>query len=219
MPLLLYNIIDRVVIQKEVLHLNKKLPPSAPFIVCGIVWAAYAVIFPYYRLLHIIPAAVLGIAAGILTSRFTEKPEPKPEPEPVINRIQEQAAELDAYARRLKNIAEGINDKAVSDCALSVCDTMTKIAENIEANPIDSKKSRTFTKHYVPTVISVFERFSTLEKQNVSDGNIGQSMDEIRASLGKIDGMFRKQLDDMFEDDALDIKTDINVLNNLMGER
>jgi hypothetical protein len=31
--------------------------------------------------------------------------------------------------------------------------------------------------------------------------------------------MFRKQLDDMFEDDALDIKTDINVLNNLMGER
>lgn len=198
--------------------MKRFLPPSAPFLAFGVTWAAYALIFPFYRVLHLIPALLVSLAAGAAVSRFTEKPEPAPEPEPVITRVQEQAAQLDSYARELRAIAGTIKDPEVSRYASSICDTMTKMAENIEANPIDIKKARSFTKHYIPTVLTVFERYANLEAQNVSGGNIGQSMDEIEASLARIDSLFRKQLDDMFDDDALDIKTDISVLEQLMSD-
>ena len=198
--------------------MKRLLPPSAPFLAFGGAWAAYALLFPFYRPVHLVPAALVSLAAGAAAGRFTEKPEPAPEPEPVITRVQEQAAQLDSYARELRAIAGTIKDPEVSRYASSICDTMTKMAENIEANPIDSKKARSFTKHYIPTVLTVFERYANLEAQNISGGNIGQSMDEIEASLARIDSLFRKQLDDMFDDDALDIKTDISVLEQLMSD-
>lgn len=198
--------------------MKRFLPPSAPFLAFGGAWAAYALLFPFYRPVHLVPAALVSLAAGAAAGRFTEKPEPAPEPEPVITRVQEQAAQLDSYARELRAIAGTIKDPEVSRYASSICDTMTKMAENIEANPIDSKKARSFIKHYIPTVLTVFERYANLEAQNISGGNIGQSMDEIEASLARIDSLFRKQLDDMFDDDALDIKTDISVLEQLMSD-
>lgn len=41
-------------------------------------------------------------------------------------------------------------------------------------------------------------------------------MSDIIDSLDHIEEMFKKQLDDMFSDDAIDIKTDLDVLASIM---
>ena len=119
-------------------------------------------------------------------------------------------------AEQLRITGGAISDPFVRDYSVSICGLIEKIADNIEANPIDTKKSHTFTKHYIPTVISVFQRYRNLEKQGVSGGNISASMADIVDSLDHIEDTFKKQLDDMFSDDAIDIKTDLDVLSSIM---
>ena len=195
---------------------RKKLPPSAPYIAFGAGWAVYALTFDFYRLWHIIPAALFSLVTGFVFACFSEKAAPKPEPEPVKDRGQEQAAELDALTKQLRGVADTIDDPFVKDYAVSICGIADKIADNVDLNPSDSRRARTFSKYYFPTVISVFERYSNLEKQGVSGGNISASMSEIIDSLDHIEDMFKKQLDDMFSDDAIDIKTDLDVLASIM---
>lgn len=196
-----------------------KLPPSAPYIAFGAGWVVYAFAMPFYKIWHMIPAAIFAFIVGKITAHFSEKSAPAPEKpkyEPPKKRVQEQASQLDEYARRMKAIAAGISDAEVRSYASSICNTLERISDNIEANPTDSKKSRMFTRNYVPTVVSVFERYKNLERQNVEGGNIENAMNTIKDSLRSIDSVFKKQLDDMFDDDALDIKTDIDVLSSVM---
>ena len=195
---------------------KKKLPPSAPYIAFGAAWAVYAMTFNFYKLWHMIPAALFSLIIGFVFACLSEKPAPRPAPEPAKDRGQEQAAELDKLTSQLRGVAATINDPFVKDYAVSICGIAEKIADNVDLNPSDNRRSRTFTKHYFPTVISVFERYSTLEKQGVSGGNISASMAEIIDSLDHIEEMFKKQLDDMFSDDAIDIKTDLDVLASIM---
>ena len=195
---------------------KKKLPPSAPYIAFGAAWAVYAVTFSFYRIWHVIPAALFSLVIGFVFACLSNKPEKPPEPVFIKERVQDQAAELDEMAEQLRITGGAISDPFVRDYSVSICGLIEKIADNIEANPIDTKKSRTFTKHYIPTVISVFQRYRNLEKQGVSGGNISASMADIVDSLDHIEDTFKKQLDDMFSDDAIDIKTDLDVLSSIM---
>lgn len=194
----------------------RRLPPSAPYIAFGVNWALFALFSPFYRLSDFVFNIIFGGIVAFIFSLFTQKQQPKPQPQPVRQRVQEHAAELDKSARTLHSVGEAIKDPFVRDYAFSISSIIGRIADNIEANPIDSKKSRTFTKHYIPTVISIFERYSNLEKQHVSGGNITASMAHIIDSLDDIENVCKKQLDDMFDDDVLDIKTDLDVLTAMM---
>ena len=160
---------------------------------------------------------MFSLVIGFVFACLSNKPEKQPEPVFIKERVQDQAAELDEMAEQLRITGGAISDPFVRDYSVSICGLIEKIADNIEANPIDTKKSRTFTKHYIPTVISVFQRYRNLEKQGVSGGNISASMADIVDSLDHIEDTFKKQLDDMFSDDAIDIKTDLDVLSSIMN--
>ena len=45
---------------------KKKLPPSAPYIAFGAAWAVYAVTFNFYRIWHVIPAALFSLVIGFV---------------------------------------------------------------------------------------------------------------------------------------------------------
>lgn len=195
---------------------RKKLPHFTPYIAFGVTWILYAMAFNISKLWHIIPATLLSLVVGFVFACLSEKRPSKPEPHVVKERVDDQAAQLDELAEQLRITGGAISDPYVRDYSVSIYQLIEKIADNIDANPIDSKKSRTFTKHYVPTVISIFQRYRNLEKQGISGGNITDSMGAIVDSLDQIEEIFKKQLDDMFDDDALDIKTDLNVLESIM---
>ena len=53
--------------------------------------------------------------------------------------------------------------------------------------------------------------------QGVSGGNIGATMERVENIMGTIVTAFEKQLDALFGAEALDISTDITVLENMMA--
>ena len=57
-----------------------------------------------------------------------------------------------------------------------------------------------------------------MSRQDVSGENISQSMLEIERIMQTIVLAFEKQLDSLFQDEAMDISTDITVLEGMMAQ-
>ncbi len=59
--------------------------------------------------------------------------------------------------------------------------------------------------------------YAQLEKQKIAASNIAETMAKIEEMLDKINEAFEKQLNLQFSDEALDISTDITVMENILS--
>jgi hypothetical protein len=59
--------------------------------------------------------------------------------------------------------------------------------------------------------------YAQLEKQKIAASNIAETMAKIEEMLDKINEAFEKQLNLLFSDEALDISTDITVMENILS--
>ena len=72
--------------------------------------------------------------------------------------------------------------------------------------------------YYLPTTLKLLKAYARLEKQAVAGENIKSSRQEIERILDKLTEGFRQQLDRLFQADAIDISSDIDVLETMMAK-
>ena len=75
-----------------------------------------------------------------------------------------------------------------------------------------------FMSYYLPTTMKLLESYSLLEKQSYQGENIVAARKDIEKIIGTMVPVFEKQLDRLFQADALDISTDIEVLETMMAK-
>ncbi|MBQ7669700.1 MAG: 5-bromo-4-chloroindolyl phosphate hydrolysis family protein [Clostridia bacterium] len=105
-----------------------------------------------------------------------------------------------------------------SDHLLSMKATADGMVTNLTAHPEDLKISRKFINLYLPMVVKMMKNYREMYRQGNRGDNIESSMKAIEGSLVSIDDAFRRQLDAQFANDNLDVTTDIEVLDALMGK-
>ena len=66
--------------------------------------------------------------------------------------------------------------------------------------------------------LKLVNAYRDFEKQPVQGENICKAKEEICTSLDTINTSFENLLDSLFEDDALDISTDISVLHTMLAQ-
>ena len=66
------------------------------------------------------------------------------------------------------------------------------------------------------TVGSILESYARMERMGVEGGNIGSAMKDVEDIMDKLVLGFEKQLDALFDSEALDVTTDVSVLENMM---
>ena len=71
--------------------------------------------------------------------------------------------------------------------------------------------------YYLPTTIKLLEQYVQLQNVGLRGENIENGMKRIEDLLDKVIVAFQKQLDSLFGAEALDISTDITVLENMMA--
>lgn len=96
--------------------------------------------------------------------------------------------------------------------------TAEKIFDYITDHPEDAPQIRKFMNYYLPTLLKLLESYVVLQKQGVRGTNIDASITDIEGILHTMAVAFEKQLDHLFEDDALDISADITVLKNMLAQ-
>ena len=92
-----------------------------------------------------------------------------------------------------------------------------KITQDAIADPSDIPQIRKFMNYYLPTTIKLLNAYDRMSSQGIEGENLDKSMKSINDMLDAAIAAYKKRLDALFENQALDIETDIEVMNTMLA--
>lgn len=140
------------------------------------------------------------------------------EQDPVRKQLQITVEEGKEYIRRIREINDEIPGEDISNKLYRLENVCARIFEHIEEKPEKLSDIRKFMNYYLPTTLKLVEAYHEFSVQPVQGENITSAKNEIEETLDSISSAFEKMFDKLFEDDALDISTDISVLSTMLAQ-
>ncbi|MBQ3575314.1 MAG: 5-bromo-4-chloroindolyl phosphate hydrolysis family protein, partial [Clostridia bacterium] len=117
----------------------------------------------------------------------------------------------------LDTVSGQIRDQGVKCRANRIRQLTEGIFQAIIDKPEREADVRKFMNYYLPSTIKLLKSYELLEDQSVQGENITASREKIESVLNQLVGAYEKQLDRLFSDDALDIATEVDVLQTMMS--
>ncbi|MCC8195863.1 MAG: 5-bromo-4-chloroindolyl phosphate hydrolysis family protein [Ruminococcus sp.] len=93
-----------------------------------------------------------------------------------------------------------------------------RIFERAETNPEVVPDLKKLMDYYLPMTVKLLNAYVDMDKQPVQGENIQASKREIEETLDTLNQAFEKLLDELFSDTAMDVSSDISVLNTLLAQ-
>lgn len=121
-----------------------------------------------------------------------------------------------AYLNQIKKANDEIPDEKITNQITRMEVATDKIFRYIAKHPEDASQISKFMSYYLPTLLKLLNSYISLNGQCIKGGNISTTIENIEGILSTIADAFEKQLDNLFADDALDISTDIKVLEAML---
>jgi len=178
----------------------------------------YCLFFPLYRLFHFIILAVLLVLSYFVLSKIFPGTVEYIE-EPVTTGNPEHDALLEEGKKavsEMKRIKESIADTAVKAKVDRLIELTDKIFEDLKEDPNDYKMIKRFSNYFLPTTIKLLNAYDRMGEINVNGENINATKQRINEILDTTVTAYEKQYDALFANQALDIETDIIVLENML---
>lgn len=122
------------------------------------------------------------------------------------------------YIKQIGDISSSIDKEEISKKLNRLQNIINQILKYVEQNPKKLQEVDRFAKHYLPMTLKLLNAYKELNEQPVQGDNIRNAKNEIEKTLDTINNAFEKLLDDLFEEIALDISTDISVLEILFTQ-
>ena len=92
-----------------------------------------------------------------------------------------------------------------------------KITQDAIADPSDIPQIKKFMNYYLPTTIKLLNAYDRMSSQGIEGENLDKTMKSIDAMLDDAIVAYKKMLDSLFANQALDIETDIQVMNTMLA--
>lgn len=124
--------------------------------------------------------------------------------------------EENAVLAEIRAVNDSIEDAALSAQIDRIGVITAKIFEYQKSHPERSAQLHAFLSYYLPTTLKILRAYAQLESQGVEGENIAAAMSRIEGMMGKVVEGFEKQLDQLFQGDAMDITTDVAVLEQML---
>ncbi len=117
---------------------------------------------------------------------------------------------------------EAVND-TIADVRMSeqinrIRDITEKILIYQEKRPEKAALLHSFLGYYLPATLKILKSYGELEGQGVSGGSITGTMERVRGMMDKIVEGFEKQLNQLYQGEAMDIAANVEVLERMMAK-
>ncbi|MDO4614534.1 MAG: 5-bromo-4-chloroindolyl phosphate hydrolysis family protein [Lachnospiraceae bacterium] len=96
--------------------------------------------------------------------------------------------------------------------------TCSQIFELIQKEKKLTGNLKTFLNYYLPTTAKLAESYHEMEESAVRGENLRSAMSEIENSLGTVNDAFANLLDSFYQDDAMDVASDISVMKTMLKQ-
>lgn len=204
----------------------KKSP--VPLYLTAALWIVWALLGPMYALWHFLLLAGLSIAVfwaarRLFRDRVLVLPDPEPEApsEPVTTGNPEMdalMAERDRAVSEMRRLNDSIEDETISAQIDHLEEITSKIIDQVIKEPSKLPQIRRFLNYYLPTTLKILNAYDRMDAAGVSGDNIDSTKQRVERMMGTIVKAFDKQLDALFGAEAMDISTDITVMENLLAQ-
>lgn len=167
------------------------------------------------------PAAMPYAQETEAVLRTQQPASPVAAPEPVVPIAASEPAAEGEFAQILHRIRTANVDieDAVMSAKIDHIENITRsIFSIVEEKPERRQEIRSFFNYYLPTTQKLLDFYAQLEEQPVQSQTIVDSRRNIEGIMDNLVRGFENQLDSLFRADALDISSDISVLENMLAQ-
>ena len=194
-----------------------KKKSAAPVYGVAIVWVLYCLIFPLYRTWHLIVLACSAVLAYfVLSMIFPGKTEYVDIPEEPVRsgdeKIDAMLAEGERAVSEMRGLRNTIQGEHVRQTLDEIIFVIDKIFKKLLQDPDVYNQVKRFADYYLPTTVKLMHAYDRFGQSGSSGENVSGTMAQIDTALDTILDSYKKFFDSLFESKALDIETDIRVL-------
>ena len=209
----------------------------APIYAAGAAWVVWACFLPLYQPWHYAAAAAASVAVYALgrkvfwRDRVIVTPDPEPQkaaeepskaqtkqPDPPKDpEVAALLAERDKALGEMRRLNDSIDDPVISAQIDHLEEVTGKIIDHVAQNPQKRPQIRRFLDYYLPTTLKILNAYDRMDSAGVSGTNIDGTKGKIEAMMTTLVAAYDKQLDSLFGEEALDISTDITVMEQMLA--
>ena len=124
---------------------------------------------------------------------------------------------FEAKLREIRQLNDEISDPAVSERIDRIGELTAGIFRLVREKPEHAEEVRKFMNYYLPTTLKLLKSYSLMEKQSYQGENIQASRKKIEDVLDTLVRAFEQLQDRLFRTEAMDVETDISVLETMMA--
>ena len=125
----------------------------------------------------------------------------------------------EGYSGILRNIRRA-NDRIADPVLSAKIDRLeaitAKIFREVEEHPEKQARISTFLNYYLPTTQKLLDSYADFEAAGVEGENLRQAKSRIEATMDSIIRGFEHQLDALYHADAMDVASDIQVMETML---
>ncbi len=210
-----------------------------PIYLIGVVWLLFALFFSLrtladYALCAVVSGAVFVVGKAVFPDRVyqlpgeqPEEPEKKAEQPRQKEKKQETTGdpeldkliqERDRALSEMRRLNDSIEDETISAQIDHLEEVTRKIIGEVVKQPKKLPQIRRFLNYFLPTTLKILNAYDRMDAAGIAGDNISTTKAKVENMMGTIVQAFDKQLDSLFGAEAMDISTDITVMENLLAQ-
>ncbi|MCD8344448.1 MAG: 5-bromo-4-chloroindolyl phosphate hydrolysis family protein [Oscillospiraceae bacterium] len=133
-------------------------------------------------------------------------------------KVQEVLDKGNAFIAQIRACNDAIPGEEISEKISRMELIVRRIFERAETSPEIVPDLKKLMDYYLPMTVKLLNAYADMDKQPVQGENIQASKREIEETLDTLNQAFEKLLDELFSDTAMDVSSDISVLNILLAQ-
>lgn len=141
------------------------------------------------------------------------KPEPAADP-----RVREVLERGNAFIVEIRRCNDAIPGEEISGKISRMELIVRRIFERAQAHPEIVPDLKKLMDYYLPMTVKLLKAYAEMDAQPAQGETIRAAKKEIEDTLDTLNLAFEKLLDSVFQDTALDVSSDISVLNTLLAQ-
>jgi len=149
------------------------------------------------------------------TVRKKQAEEAKNAPDPRVREVLERGS---AFIAQIRKCNDDIPGEAVSAKIDRIELVVRRIFDRAEEHPQVIPDLKRLMDYYLPLTVKLLGAYADMDAQPVQGENIVNAKREIEATLDTLNQAFEKLLDSLFADTALDVSSDISVLQTMLAQ-
>lgn len=203
---------------------QKKIRPVWPIYIFGLTWLLVFAIsgsfrhLTWVRLIIVIMVSMIvylicRASAPVKYITVEEPATPADTGNPEVDSLIDKGRDS---VRALTELNEKIKDEYISREISRMEGASRTIFDTIAEHPEKAADIRRFLNYYLPTTIKLLETYHRMDSQTVKGENVMQTMESVKSNVDMIANAFEKEADSLFSDEAMDISSDIEVMDTIL---